>query len=268
MSVGTRNRLGLLRVDARRLVSFGFKLPSLIVIGAQRSGTSALYKQLGIHPQLQPSIRKEVQYFTRYYDRGLNWYRANFGARWTDRISFEATPDYLFDPRAPGRALETFQERDVRFIALLRHPIDRAISHFQHMKRIGLETRGIDEALLDDRSTLPISVIDDDSLRDVLRYSYVNRGFYDQQLSLWFAAFPRDRFLVIQSERFFRETDTVLEEICRFAGVEAMALASADLGPTAAKVDMSPDSRARIGELLGPVIPALHAMAIDMDWEI
>ena len=269
ISIQTRNRLGLYRVEARSMVSPAFALPSFIVIGTQRGGTSALYKYLSAHPDLRPSVRKEVQYFTRYYHKGLGWYRSNFAVRSRQGLSFEATPDYLFHPRAPERASVTFSGRDVRFVVLLRNPLDRAVSQYFHLRRLGIEQRSLDDALLDPESVEPVTDIVDDSDRAVFDRSYVGRSYYDRQLAKWFATFPRDRFLVLQSEHFFAQTEAVLRDVCRFVGVEEIPGLTTVYDPPMNPVkDISATTRAAIADLLRPVASNLRGLGVEMDWDL
>ena len=74
----TRRDLAFAIVKARKPTARWRPLPNLLVIGAQRCGTSSLFKYLGAHPQCEPSVRKEVRFFTEYYDSGFAWYRSHF----------------------------------------------------------------------------------------------------------------------------------------------------------------------------------------------
>src|SRR5262245_15946864 len=122
-------------------------LPNFLVIGAQRAGTTLLHRILDLHPAVyMPYRRKEVHYFDWYYDRGPEWYSRFFptGAEARRyRAIGEATPDYLFDARAPQRirALLT----DCRFVLSLRNPVDRAFSWYRFCLRSVNEQRDPEE---------------------------------------------------------------------------------------------------------------------------
>lgn len=208
-------------------------LPDFLIIGAQRSGTSSLYKYLGRHPHVAPSLRKETGYFSSHHDKGENWYRAHFplAARGAahrrlhgmNLLSFEATPDYLFDPRTPLRVSALLP--DARFVVLLRNPVDRAYSHYLHMQRLRFEDLAFDEALDAEELRLQgdpedLDADPDHQAKSWSRYSYVARGRYAQQLLRWWEQFDRDRFLIIRSEDFFESPGRILAEITDFVGVD------------------------------------------------
>lgn len=228
-----RRRLVRARLSVRELTAPLRGLPDFLVIGAQRSGTSSLYKYLGRHPHVAPSLRKEVGYFSGHYHEGESWYRAHFPLasrsaahrrlHGVKLLSFEATPDYLFDPRTPSRISALLP--DARFVVLLRNPVDRAYSHYLHMQRLGFEDLAFDEALDAEERRLhgDLEVLDvdpDHQAKEWSRYSYVARGRYALQLLRWWEHFDRDRFLIIRSEDFFESPGRILAEITDFVGVD------------------------------------------------
>jgi hypothetical protein len=228
--VTARRRLVRLRLGVRRLSARYRALPDFLVLGGQRCGTSSLYKYLGRHPEIAPSLRKEVEYFTIDYGRGEGWYRAHFPLRIRRRLhralgrsmlTFEATPDYLFDPRAPQRIKELLP--DARLIVLLREPVERAFSHYHHMARLGLEDLSFSDAVAAEEQRLA-GQLDEmalDPLSRVLpfrRFSYAARGFYAEQLARWFELFPREQFLILDSADFFADPRSTLLRILEFVG--------------------------------------------------
>jgi hypothetical protein len=219
------------RLAARILTGRYRTMPDALVIGAQRCGTSSLYKHLGRHPNAAPSLRKEVDYFTIDHAKGERWYRAHFPLELRRRlarrrgrpfVTFEATPDYLFDPRAPERVKR--QLPDVKLIVLLRDPVSRAVSHYHHNVRHGLEPLDIAGALEaeDDRLDGAYEeVLDDPDSRalDLRRYSYVGRGRYAEQLARWRALFPPEQMLVVRSADLFDPARDGFGHILDFLGL-------------------------------------------------
>src|SRR5215213_1565056 len=121
------------------------QLPNFIIIGAQRGGTTSLYRYLTEHPSIGAAYRKEVHFFDRHFDKGMAWYLAHFPARGEFPIVGEASPFYLFHPAVPGRIHAAVPQ--ARFIALLRNPIDRAYSQYHMKSRHDLETLSFEDAL-------------------------------------------------------------------------------------------------------------------------
>lgn len=232
LDLRTRHRIALARVRTREWTGGMRVLPDFLVIGAQRSGTSSLYRYLSQHPDVVASVRKEVEYFSSYPQRPLRWYRAHFPLQWRSRVhawrtgrplqSFEATPDYLFHPDAPHRVRAVLP--DVRCVVLLRDPVERAWSHYRHMRRLGLEPMTFAEALAAEHDRIDADL--DRSRKDpghrpvaALRYSYVARGRYAEQLERWFSVVPPERVLVVDSARFFSDPTAVVREVWDFLGL-------------------------------------------------
>lgn len=236
LDLRTRHRLALARVRVRQGTGALRVLPDFLVLGAQRCGTSSLYRYLAGHPDVVASVRKEVEYFSSYPLRRGSWYRAHFPmalrrswhALWggAPLRTFEATPDYLFHPSAPGRIVAALP--DVRCVVLLRDPVERAWSHYRHMRRLGLEPLGLAEALrAEPRRVGPdlARSVADPSHRPVsaLRHSYVARGRYAEQLERWLRVLPGERLLVVDTHRMFADPATVVAEVCAFVGLRPWA---------------------------------------------
>lgn len=231
LSVQTRARIVQTRFAMRRVSAAQRLLPDFLVIGTMRGGTSSLYTYLGYHPCVAPSLRKEVEFFSRHFDRGQAWYRAHFphAARRAamarlgrSLLTFEATPYYLFGPQCPQRAAAVVP--DAKLIVMLRDPAERAFSHFEHMTRHGLEKLSFEEAI----ETEPERLADDlQHLRDdpsavgpaLRRFSYLSRGRYAEQLERWLAVYPRDQLLVLESERMFEQPLDVHRQVLLFLGL-------------------------------------------------
>jgi hypothetical protein len=189
-------------------------LPAFVIIGAQRAGTTSLYEQLAAHPQVRPPVRKEIQYLTLNWHRGLGWYRSNFPVRQGPRqFTGEASPYYLFHSAAPRRAALALPS--TRFIALLREPSARAVSHYLHNRANGLEPLDLDEAL----ALEPARLGDDPTGRHHRLYSYVARGLYAEQVRRWRAAVG-DRLLVLLSDELFEAPRETFGRVQAFIGLD------------------------------------------------
>jgi hypothetical protein len=196
-------------------------LPDFLVIGAQKAGTTALYAYLRWHPGITGPSWKEVSFFDRHWWRGEAWYRGQFPMRRGGRLVGEASPSYLFHPLAPARVRELVP--DVRLVALLRDPVDRAYSHYQHEVALGREplsfedglaaekqrTRGETERILADPRAFSRAWWD---------HTYVARGRYAEQLERWLAAFPREQLLVVRTEDLGERPAETYASILAFLG--------------------------------------------------
>jgi hypothetical protein len=222
-----------LRFGARRILPAERILPNFLIIGTQKGGTTSLYRYLAEHPQVLPAFRKEVHFFCNQFDRGESFYRAHFATSHSAErertalglpvITGEATPYYLFHPLVPARASSLLP--DARLIVLLRNPVDRAYSHYMHNRRKGREWREFEAAVEQEIATFgdETRALDDGVLKQAFNhqhYSYVQRGYYAEQLERWQQYFPRNRFLVIESDAFYTETGAWMERVCQFLHID------------------------------------------------
>ena len=207
-------------------------LPDFLIIGAARSGTTSLYEYLIQHPSIMPAVGKEVYFFDKKYDKGINWYRSFFPTKLsksrlenqlsTKCITGEATPRYLYHPHTPKRVKEYIP--NVKLIALLRNPIERAYSHYQMSFRKGNENLSFEEAIEKEEERIRIDaqkMFDDENFYSVDFYlhSYLTRGIYAVQLERWFKYFPREQFLILNSEDFYKNTKEVYKRVLDFLDV-------------------------------------------------
>ena len=219
-----------LRAGYRKLTGPLRGLPSALILGAQRSGTTSLFNYLAQHPDVLPPLGKEIHYFDLHYGRGVRWYRGRFpfSARLRGvALTIDASPYYLLHPLAPERAAQLLP--DVKLVAVLRNPVDRALSHYQHEVRDGRESLSFVEAL--DREPERLAGEEERLRREPgyysynhHRYTYTRRGLYLEQLRRWVQHFPRSRLLVLQSERLFREPAAVSATLYDFLGLRPYPL--------------------------------------------
>jgi sulfotransferase family protein len=162
----------------------------LLVIGAQRCGTTYLYTMLDAHPDIamaRPS-RPEPKVFLSesLTARGLDWYHdAYFAHAATESVLGEKSTSYLEDGGAAERARRMLGDAEI--VVQLRDPVARAVSNWRFSVRHGHEGRSLDEAL---GQTLVGPREWDPSVTSVSPYAYLQRGRYVDYLEPWFAAFP------------------------------------------------------------------------------
>jgi hypothetical protein len=203
--------------------------PDFLILGAQKAGTTALYAYLRRHPDITGPSWKEVSYFDRHYARGPSWYRGNFPnlLRSRGELVGEASPSYLFHPLGPERVKELVPE--ARLIALVRNPVDRALSHYNHELALGRESLSFEEALAaeDERLDGEVERLCADPRyfsRAWWSHTYKARGRYAEQLERWLEVFPQEQLLILPSEELLAEPEQAHARVLEFLGAAPQAL--------------------------------------------
>jgi hypothetical protein len=209
--------------------------PDFLIIGAQRAGTTSLYRYLAQHPQVVPALgAKGAHYFDTHAERSVAWYRSHFVAepyRWylelrsgSRTATGEASPYYLFHPHAPRRAADVVP--GAKLIALLREPAARALSHHTHEVTGGFEplVRFEDAIAAEPARVEPETarMEQDETYASFAHqhYSYLSRGHYAEQLQRWLDHYPREQLLVLSAERFFARPAAEFARVTEFLGLE------------------------------------------------
>jgi Sulfotransferase domain len=179
--------------------------PTFVVVGAQRCATTWIHSCLQEHPDVFTATPKELHFFDRHLDRGVDWYLGHFTPGLEHRAWGEATPDYLSAPDAPAQLRSIAPH--VRLVCCLREPVARAYSahqlySLQHRERGGSgRPPEFEEAL--ER---------DPGLRE--------GGLYARHLRRWLEAFPGDQLLVLLYDRLLEDERAFLTAIFRHLAVD------------------------------------------------
>ncbi|MEW6729732.1 MAG: sulfotransferase [Acidobacteriota bacterium] len=218
-----------LRKSSRELTGPLRLMPDFLVIGAQKCGTTSLYHYLVSHPHIMSPSEKQMHFFDNNFSKGLSWYRTHFPSslyRYYLKhihkqgfITGEATPYYIFHPLAPQRIQKHLP--NAKLILLLRNPVDRAYSHYNHEVRKGTETLSFTDALDREEERLAgerekMLVQENYYSFNHQHYSYLARGVYIEQLEYWFNYFPKEQFLILKSEDFYTAPGATLKQILNF----------------------------------------------------
>ncbi len=217
-------------------------LPDVVLVGVQRSGTTALFEALYRLPVVErPRRGKGSHYFSYNYHLGWEWFQSQFPTRrWADRVEakhgqpifcFDACPYYLFHPFAIERMAQALP--DVKVMVMLRDPVRRAESHFHHSVSHGHEELSFDEALAKETERLQG---EDERMQSDWSYwshshehhSYISKGMYAEQLERLFRHYPRDQVLVLPSEAFYANSNEVLGTVTQWLDLPPVTLASDD----------------------------------------
>jgi hypothetical protein len=256
-------------------------LPDFIIIGAQRCGTTSLYNNLVEHQNVIPAFKKETQFFSNHFAKGLTWYRSHFPLAWhkhnvrrirrQDYITGESSPYYIFHPHVPCRISRTVPQ--AKLIALLRNPVDRAYSHYHHEVRMGLETLPFEDAIEIEEKRISMErakMLEDESYRSFnhQNYSYLSRGIYVDQLENWTRFFTRDQILVLKSQDFYDDPVATLEQIAEFIDLPKWELNEYKKYHCARYPEMDAAIRKRLIAYFEAHNQRLSEfLGVDLDWE-
>ena len=188
-------------------------LPNFLIAGAMRAGTTSLARQLEEHPDVFMARRKEVHFFDRYYERGLAWYGQHFVQADGAAAIGEATQTYLYD----GAALERIATvlPNIRLIALLRDPVDRAYSHYWLNRSLGLERASFEEAIADEARRLR----EYPEKRNA--FSYLSRGRYVEQIMRVRQLVPEAALRILFFEELRDAPLDVYRSACAFLEIDS-----------------------------------------------
>ncbi|MEM7436927.1 MAG: sulfotransferase domain-containing protein [Myxococcota bacterium] len=192
------------------------RLPDFLIIGAAKAGTTSLHGYLEKHPQVFVSADKEPCFFDSAvaWDRGVDWYRSLFADAEPGQLCGEASTNYTRYPQVPD-----VPERiaalvpDVKLIYMMRHPVDRAYSHY--LQRYQKE-------LHPDQPTT--SVFEEFVERDPL---CIDGSDYRLQISRYLPHFPRSSFLFLNMAEL-KSPQTVFDKTLRFLGLDPMEVPAVD----------------------------------------
>ena len=201
-------------------------LPECFVIGVVRSGTTSLYHYLGQHPCIGSSAYDEIGYFDDNYHLGINWYKSLFPTKFArDKIikkhgkflTYDVTPFYIYNPLVTRRIFESFPQ--AKIISNLRNPIDRAYSNYIIMLQDGDTTKTFEEIVkmeMDEIDKSKSKLNDESYIVDIFYENLLARGFYANQLEVWFEKFQKNQLLMISTEDLAQKTDQVLTKVFEF----------------------------------------------------
>lgn len=211
-------------------MSLGKNLPSFVVIGAYKSGTTALYRYFNQHPDIYMSPIKETNFFAlegttpSYCGPGdaeaptnrlsithIDDYRAQFDQASPNQALGEASPMYLYSSEAAKRIHHYLPQ--ARLIAILRQPAARAFSNFLHLVRDGREkTQDFAKFWAQEQERIHAHWAPIWHIRQ--------HGLYYQQLKPYFDLFDRDRIKIVLHEDLVKAPDKTLASLFDYIGVD------------------------------------------------
>jgi hypothetical protein len=198
-----------------------FRVPEIFIIGTMKGGTTILYDYISTHPRVQRGTQKESHYFSMYANRELDWYIRQFPDRPEEHFSIDASPTY-FDvanmPTIPAYIKKAVPE--ARIILIVRDPIERAISHFEHLRTVShrelFASIDVNEFLSRPIERCYTREHPSDEL-----FSYV-LGFsiYDDKFSNYVSVFGRNNILVLTNDELRIEPQATMRRVFDHCGLE------------------------------------------------
>jgi hypothetical protein len=179
------------------------RLPNFLYVGPDKAGSSWLLEALIAHAQIFMSPAKDLYFFDRYFENGLDWYAGHFAKARGELIVGEVCQDYLFEPLAAARIAQALPEP--RVMVNLRDPVDRALSSYLYMIRIGEQPGSFREAL-EERSIL------------------LDHSRYGSALARFAAALGRDRIYVGVFDDLVDDPQAFYSSLLTWLGVEPQKL--------------------------------------------
>jgi len=179
--------------------------PHFILIGETKCGTTSLYNYLISHPQIKETLgngegydasyaSKELRFFDKFYDRGWDWYFSRFPELEDGEITGEATPMYFYRTQVARRIKEHLP--DIKFLVLLRNPVDRLYSNYQHNYKW---VPGYAERYPSLESYF-YKAADPD-------YYQIEKSIYYYSFCRWYDHFDPSQFCVIRSEDMYAQPE-------------------------------------------------------------
>lgn len=188
--------------------------PTFVIAGGMKCGTTSLHSTLRQHPQIFMSRPKELHFFDHHYRKGMDWYEAFFRPREAHLAWGESTPVYMYLDKSRRRIATDLP--DSKVVIVLRDPVSRAHSHYWMYREKDLEPADtFDEGL-----RLEPERLRKGNTMQQLRYSYVDRGHYIDQIEAFEELVGRDRLHVVLLEDLSRQSSTALSALLAFLGVD------------------------------------------------
>jgi hypothetical protein len=191
-------------------------LPNFFILGAAKAGTTSLCGMLKQHPEIFMTRQKETQFFfnDKKYARGLDFYIDNY---FSDAQGYstrgEGSPSYFHAPDVVApRLIGALNSRNLKFVVILRDPVERAWSHYLHRVRVNAEECSFADALQSEEVRLA---------RDPLQWAgYYRDGLYGRLVSRWLDYFERTQFLFLRYEDLTSDWLRSLRAVCLHLGVD------------------------------------------------
>ena len=200
--------------------------PNFLIIGVMKSGTTALYNYLVQHPQILPALFKEPNDIglvqkPEKLKKNIDYYLSLFAplSSASNFITGEASTKYIWSPEVANNILNYFPS--TKLIVILRNPVKRTISQYQHNLRglVTKENRNLEELINSELEALSGVTEPAQLIKNAKGNEYLIHGLYVYFLERWMNIFPREQFLILSNEDLRNNTSSVMKQTFEFLGV-------------------------------------------------
>lgn len=217
-------------------------LPNFVIAGAMKTGTTTVSETIAAHPEGFVPERKEPHFFDadHQWRRGVHWYRGEFASAGEARAIGDATPLYMFYPRAIERMAQVIPE--ARLIVCVRNPIDRAYAQYLHLRqRDGRERRTFEDAVADElRAGAPRpATTGEHPLQG--EPGYIAQGRYLEQIESLEHHYAPNRIHVVLLDDLERDPIDTFRGVFRFLGIDDGVMPAAATRVANAHIEFRPE---------------------------
>ena len=197
-------------------------LPSFLIIGGAKCGTTSLYAHLLEHPNILPASMKEVDFFQHIRNTKTSFYRSHFPIKRRNLITGEASALYFVHRLVPKRVHELLPS--VKLILLLRNPVEVAYSGFHYMVNLGAQiTENFEDTIKAELKRIEIENEKPEFTIENTNYdhyqsafSYLRHGIYANYILNWLKLFPKEQLLILHTKELYNNRDNVLDKTFEF----------------------------------------------------
>lgn len=232
------------------------RLPTFVIAGFPKSGTTALASYLAGHPDIYLPPELGLYFFGMNHHRGLDWYRSRFAPGSSVAQAGETSPGCVISDEALSRMAETVP--DARVILLLRHPVDRAYSHYWMQRSKFPSPVGFAEVVHREMA-------DPTGQPPAPHLQYLRMGRYYAHIERLLKRFQEERVLTLLFDDLIREPRSVFTSVCTFLGVDPTLLPDG-IGQVVNETRPVRSERVRTAMLrlrIGKVLPRGVALYLD-----
>lgn len=178
-----------------------FNKVDFIGIGMPRCATTWIYECLKEHPDICMSSEKETEFFSNYYEKGLDYYQSFFDCKNKKQLKGEFTPHYIWQDKEVIKRIKNHNS-DIKLIVSLRNPVERLFSSYQYLK-----AQGEKQSLVSFEEALEQGLMED-------------KVKYYEELQRWLEEFPREKVLILFFEDIKKDPKAFIQDIYRFLEVD------------------------------------------------